>query len=376
MKKKEDEFATTADVSALDTGTAEKPKKGLKQKINDVVSLADTVNNVGGVVTEFYADWIKPIYDNRAQIRRRLNAISTAVSVIFFLLYVPFLLFSKVADGLSLGWETALYVCVGVYAGTLVILLAVNFASRSVTSTETAKRRKSASKVILFFVRIASVAMGITAIAISSGESSPLNVVALIFAIVSLIFAVFPLVTGSTIGFIRWLISPAKIKRSFSFVLLEWYQITISDGKTKEDKAAKKSVKRYIEEIRAIIDGVYLPRLGKRSVRSVDTEDVMETLAELSDESRLLGEWIFFSMFAYAEKCGYVGENPVADMELLDDLGKLHVEKKKQSKEPKSSKNVFVRLFSRKSEKTTVPDATVPDDTATEELSPSEDEND
>lgn len=351
MKKKEDEFATTADVAALDTEVEEKPKKGFKQKLDDVFGFMDTAKNIGDTVNEFYGDWIKPIYDNRMQISRRLSAISTAVSVIFFILYVPFLLFSKVADGLSLGWETALYVCIGVYAGTLVILLAVNIASRSVTSTETAKKRKSASKIILFLVRIASVAMGITAIAISSGESSPLNTVALIFAIVSLIFAIFPLLTGGAIGFFKWLISPAKIRRSFSFILLEWYQTVISEGKTKADKAAKKSVKKYIEGIRAIIDGVYLPRLGKCSVRSVETEDVMETLAELSEESRPLGEWIFFAMFAYAEECGYVTENPVADMELLDDLSKFRPEKKQPPKEKTKSKNVFVRLFGRKRDK-------------------------
>ena len=191
-------------------------KKQSKQSpIKMIDGWVNTAKNISGQVSEIYNDWVKPIRDNWTQIKRRLSLVTTIISIIFFILYVPFLLFSKISKDLSLGWDVALYVCIGVYIATVLSLLIVTLASGNSTSTAMEKRRKQVSKIILLVLRLASLAMGITALIISAMEGSAdhqsavVDTIAIIFAVMSIIFTSFPLVFGGIGGFVKWLISPA-----------------------------------------------------------------------------------------------------------------------------------------------------------------------
>lgn len=319
-------------------------KKGIISTIGDAVGVAKGLKSS---VDEIYGTWIKPIMDNRAQIKRRWNGLVTAVSVIFFLVYVPILLFNRIYKGLSLGWDIALYVCIGVYIAMLVTLITVTVASDNSTSTEAAKRRKKAAKIILFIVRLASLAMAITAICISgNGKSNALDTIALVFATVSLVFSALALVFGGAVGFFKWLISPAKMRYKFSFVAFEWMQ-SVDEGKREQSRAVKKSYSKNRERIAACLDSYLLPAFGKAYIDTVDADKLVYVLGNLPDEDRNLTGWVIKDLFDYALGCGYVKENPCDGLELECDV----VQEKPPKPEGEGAFNKLTSIFRRRTGK-------------------------
>lgn len=357
-KKAKDEAAVTA-VAPVQSVGAERPsdeefneikpakKKGFLRSIPDIV---DTAKGLKTSVDEIYGTWIKPIMDNRVQIKRRWNALVTAISVIFFLLYVPILLFSKIAKGLSLGWDIALYTCIGVYLLAVIVMIIITVASGRSTNTETSKRWRKASSLILFIVRLASLAISITAIIISgNGESTALDAILMVLAIVSIVFTTLSLIFGGAVGFVKWLISPAKIKRTFSFVLLEWYQI-LSDvnSKDKNFKSAKKISKKYIGEVSRVINDGLIPALGKKYIHTIDEEDLSELLASVQPEEKPLVGWVLSNAFEYAVNCGYVSANPCAAMEMDTDISAFKPAKAVKDDARPSASERFLSIFRKK----------------------------
>ena len=355
MKKKVTEetavaLAPVKDEAETEEETLEKkqPKQSL---IKTITGAVDTAKSMSNFATEVYNDWIKPIRDNWPQIKRRMSVITTLISIVFFILYVPFLLFSKLSKDLSLGWDVALYGCIGVYIVTVIALLVVTFASGSSTSVAMEKKRKKISKIILFVVRIASLAIGITALIISAMAGSTdkhgavLDTIAIIFAVMSIIFTAFPLIFGGIGGFAKWLISPAKMKFSFSFVVLEWYQSFTSNQML--EKNIKKLAKRYGERIGGCIDKYFLPVYGKKYIKSVDDHAIVKLLDGVPIEDLNMCEWITKRVFDFAEECGYVDINPCDKLELYGDItreGKAKKQTVSTSSENKSS--VMNKLFS------------------------------
>lgn len=303
--------------------------------------LLDTAKGGVDTINEFYTSWIKPIYDNRAQIMRRLNAVSTAISIIFFLMYIPFLLFGKLYKDLALGWDIALYACIGVYLLTLLVLLIVTVASGRINTTAMAKRRKKTSKIILLIVRIASLAIAITALVISSangtedGRGAVADTIAIVFAVMSIIFSAMPILFGGLGGFVKWLISPAKAKYKFNFVALEWYSSLSSEKQV--NKNLKRAVRRYGERFSLLMDNYFLPALGKRMIDTVDRVALTKLLDGIPDEDLNLAEWMIKEIFDYAEECGYIKINPCGEMELEGDIGLENKSKKKTAEEEKPS---------------------------------------
>lgn len=345
-KEQNDETAVTVtEIVEAEENTKESKESNLKK----ILGFIDTAKMAGNSATEFYNRWIKPVYDNRAQIKRRLNAISTAISLIFFVIYIPILLFGKIADDLSLGRMVALYVCVGIYATTILALLIVTLATGKSTSTKMAKKRKKVGRIVLFVVRLASVAISITALVISGeGESSALNTLAMVVAIISIIFSLLPILFGSIGGFFLWLISPAKIKRNFAFVALEWNQM-MQDTEKLTDKKLKRAIKKYGDRINACLDQYLLPHMGKKYIKSVGGDLIKRTLEEVPEDERNLVEWVVKAIFKYAEECGYVENNPCAQLELQGDI--VFEEKPKRVANTSDKNGVlgrFASLFKRK----------------------------
>ncbi len=351
MKKKIIEETAVADAAADEAVNEKEEKKSKVGFFGTIGAAGDLLNKFKDdylpSVMEFYNHWIKPVYDNREQIKRRLNTISTAISLIFFIIYVPLLLFGKLADGLGLGWDIALYVCTGVYAVTMIALLIVTLVSGKSASTESAKRRKLLYRIVLIIVRVASVAVGITAIVISgNGKDGALDTIAMVVAIVSIIFSLLPLIFGSITGFFRWLISPAKIKRNFSFVALEWDQ-AFKDGAKALNKSLKRAVERYSGRIDFCLDTYLLPELGKKRIRAVDGDTLLDVLSTVPDEDRNITEWIVKQTFGYAEDCGYVEADPCRGLELKGDIElEAKLQKRSAAEEKKKARKGF--LFKRK----------------------------
>ncbi len=343
MKRKKEEEAIT-EVLSEDEEVEERtltPKPKKKTSISEFITTAKSGIDT---VQEFYGDWIKPIHDNWPQIKRRCNLISTVVSIIFFLLYVPFVLFGKISDGLSLGWDIALYVCIGVYAITIITMVTVTVLTNRSNTVEVAKKRKRAAKIILTVVRLASIAVGITAVVLAGNDGgSAFDIVALILAIVSIIFSALPLIFGGALGFFKWLISPAVIKRRFSFVLLEWYELVNSaENKDERFKIIKKALKKHTDDVGRIIDGTLIPSLGNIYIRSIDGKDIVSLISTLYDYDGYLSALIIKNTFDYALGCGYVSVNPCDEPEVEELFAQIEASGKESTE---NGKSWFARFF-------------------------------
>lgn len=353
---KKNEVEETAITTVADETEEEKDSKQSKLSFSKRFSgFLDTAKGGIDTINEFYTSWIKPVYDNRAQISRRLSMVSTIISIIFFMLYVPFLLFSKLSKDLSLGVDIALYVCIGVYVVTIIALLFVTFSSGKSTSTTMAKRHKQTRKIVLLIVRLASLAIGISALIISAASGSAdsktatLDTIAIIFAVMSIIFSSLPLVFGGMAGFFRWLISPARAKYKFSFVILEWYQSLTSDKII--SKALKRAVKKYGERIGLLIDKYFLPQLGKKQIKSIDRAALIKLLDSIPEEDLNIAEWVTKETFDYADECGYIDVNPCKQLELGGNIELEGKAKKSTESAEGKQKGKFAALFTRKRNK-------------------------
>ncbi len=348
MRKKEtDETAVTAVTEVNDEKneelSAEKSERQTRQTLFKTIS---GVMNFIPTVQDAYTSWIKPVYDNRAQIARRLNAVSTAISIIFFMLYIPFLLMGKLYKDLSLGLDVAIYVCIGVYIATLFALFIVTLVSGKSSSTEMAKKHKKTRKIVLLVVRLASLAIAITALVISAthGNKSTIgatfDTVAIVFAVMSIIFTGLPLIFGGVAGFFRWLISPAKVKYRFSFVAIEWYQSLTSEQQL--NKAIRRAARKYGERMRVLLDDYFLPAIGKKYMYAVDCAALLKLLDSVPAEERNIAEWMTKEIFDYAEECGYVRINPCKDLELEGDID-LEGKNKKAAEDKRKRPSIFNR---------------------------------
>ncbi|MGN0807064.1 MAG: hypothetical protein ACI4MN_01270 [Candidatus Coproplasma sp.] len=324
----------------------EKQDKSKKSSVKKVVDAIDVAKNAyTDVVEPFYVSWIKPIRDNWPQIKRRWNALVTIVSIVFFLLYVPMLLFTKIANGLSLGWDIALYVCLGVYVVSFIIMIAVYIASSKSASTKASKRRKRAFKVIMLVLRIASVALSITAIAVSGvSEYIVLDTILLVIAITSIVFTSLSLVFDGLIGFIKWLVSPAKKRRKFSFVAFEWKQ-ALDEGRREQNKKAKKAYDKNSARVAECLDNHLLPFFGKAYIDAIDGNNIKSFLETLPEDDKNVCEWVFKDMFEYAVICNYIKKNPCKGLGLSGDIAK---EKPPKRKKEGGRLSRFKSLFKRK----------------------------
>lgn len=339
----------------IDSKQQEKKKPNMKQIVGTVVDVIDVGKDAYKKwVDPIIMNYIKPIFDNRAHIKRRWGMLVTTISVIFFLLYVPILLFSKIAKGLSLGWDIALYVCIGVFVASVIVMVIILTISGRSTNTKTAKRCRKASSIILFVVRIASVALSITAICISgNGKSSALDTILLVLAIVSIVFTAISLIFGGIVGFFKWLISPPKIKYRFSLVALEWKQ-RVDEGKREQSKAVKRSYYKNRDKVEACLDNYLLPTFGKTYINLIDGEKLMAMMDNIPEEDKNLTEWIVKEIFSYAKTCGYLSADPCDGLALEGDV--------LQEKPPKQENdNVLGRLASFFKKKNSAKDDNVED---------------
>lgn len=272
---------------------------------------------------------LKSVYANRAQIKRRLNFVGTIGSICFTLLYVAFMIFSGITKITSLASQVIIYTIIGIYAALTIAVIVFSLVASRSSTTKNVKKKNNTLKILRYVTRIVSLIMGITAVVISAvsgaddSMSIALNTVATIVSVVFVIFSALPLIFGGFGGLARWLLSPTKIKRRFSFVVLEWYQLLISDNGN--HKTIKKVSKEYVEDIGRIVDGNLLPALGRKYIQTITVSNIYAALELVSEEDKAVTEGVLKNVFSYAEECGYVNVNPCKDMNLA---GSIEVEEK------------------------------------------------
>ncbi len=279
---------------------------------------------------------VKSVYSNRAQIIRRLNMFSTVLSAVFTFLYVMFMAFSGVMKIASYASQVVAYSIIGVHVVLTIALITVSLVWGSSATTKNVKRKNQIMRIFRFVVRVASLAMGISAVVMTmvSGTGDIISVamdtVALIISIVFVIFSILPLIFGGFAGLARWLMSPTKVKLTFSFVVLEWYQLLTSESAT--SKTIQKVSKTYMDDISKCVDGYLLPVLGKRKLSSINANHIFAVVDRAPEEDRSVVEGVLKNVFSYALECGYIVVDPCRSMNLE---GSIEVEKKKAKKAKK-----------------------------------------
>lgn len=292
--------------------TDEEEKTVIRHKINaeETFTLAKDVYDLRCV--------IKNIYANRAVILRRLNIITMTFSLLFTLLYVGYMLGTGLFGKLSLGGEIASFVLLGVYAAVFATLIIVALCG-SHAHAKNVRTVKRALKIIRLIVRLLSIVITVAALVSATdsayaAQSVALNVVLIIFSVLSLLVQLLALLCGGTVRLARWLLSPVKIKYRFPVVAVEWYGlVTAGDDKM---QSVKKVSKKYVDSTGKCLDGYIIPSFGNKYITSIKPAAVLAVAEAAPEEEKRLTEGVLKSVFAYAEECGYIAENPCRDLDL------------------------------------------------------------
>lgn len=286
--------------------------------------------------------FIKNLYGNRAVIARRLNLFSLILSLIYTVLYVAYIMFSGIIDKLNTGGTITFYVALSVYAAVFIIII-IGTACGATAKTKSMKLIRKILAISRLVVRLLSLALTITALAVVMQGSDfttthiAIDISMMIFSIFCLIIAIIPLIAGGIAKLVRWLLSPVKIKSRFSAVALEWYELIVSDDEGK--KPVKKISQKYHDDIGRCLDNYLIPLLGKKYVNNIKPVAILRA-AHGAQSDKYLVEGILKSIFAYATECGYVTFDPCKDLEFE---GNIEEEEKPKTK----IKEKFLKLGSK-----------------------------
>lgn len=298
MDKKQNENQTEEQVNIRHTITAE-----------ETFTLAKDVFDI--------RCFIKNVYANRAVIGRRLNIITLTISTVFMLLYSAYVLYIGLKNTLGLELRIVLYVMLGAYAAMFIVIITVSALGGRAGTKGVIKVKKTLS-VFTLLIRLLAVAISITAIVLSSSEGNVafsnvvVNVLIMVFSIITIIVQVLPMIFGGTGKLVRWLLSPVKIKCRFSKVILEWYELAVS-GNAKGG-AVKKVSSKYFEHIGTLIDTYLIPALGKKYINSIKPVALLNVVGRASEEDKPVLEGVLKNVFSYAAECGYVTFDPCKDL--------------------------------------------------------------
>lgn len=262
---------------------------------------------------------IKKIYANRAQIGRRLNILSLAFSLAFTAAYVALILYLGITNHLSQGWQIAVYVILGVYAVLVAAMAACSLALGRGT-VKTFRRNGKILKIFRYLVRVASLVMSIIAlsVAFSRGGADALGLavraVIVVVSVISIIIALIPLIFGGLGGLARWLLSPTKVNKRFSAVVLEWYGCATAPSSN--FISTQRIEKSRLEDIGRCVDAYILPSLGRRKLGGIDTNRIFAAIQDAPQADRPTVEGVLKNIFDYAVECKYIAVNPCDDLGL------------------------------------------------------------
>ena len=297
MDKKQNEQQTEEQVNVRHTITAE-----------ETFTLAKDIFDI--------RCFIKNVYSNRAVIARRLNILTLTVSTVFMLLYSAYVLFTGLTRKLGFEFQIVLYCLLAAYVVLFVVLITISVLG-SKAGTKVVIKVKRTITVVKLLVRLLSIAISITAIVLSRSDDTAaanvaVDILIIVFSVITVIVQLFPLLFGGTGKLVRWLLSPVKVKCRFSKVILEWYELAVS-GNAKSG-AVKKVSKKYFENIGTQIDTYLIPALGNKYINSIKPAAILNVVDKATEEDRPVLEGILKNVFSYAAECGYVTFDPCKDL--------------------------------------------------------------
>lgn len=269
---------------------------------------------------------IKNVYANRAVIARRVNVVTLCVSTVFTLLYVTFVFISAFYDKIALKSEILVYSIAGAYFAVAIFLTIFALLSSRQT-TKSLKRFSVTLKIIRIIARLLSLSMSVLAIyySVSGGVAAlpaAVDIVVVILSIFTIIVQLVPMLFGGLGKYVRWLLSPVKLKQRFSGVLLEWYQLAITGTPL---KGAKNRIdKKHYDAIGRIIDGTLVPALGKKYITSIKSPALLNLVENSPAEDRPVLEGVLKSVFSYAAECGYITFDPCRDLNFSGSVEEPH----------------------------------------------------
>ena len=286
-----------------------------EKKIRHTISAEETFTLAKDVFD--IRTFIKNAYKNRAVIARRINVITLCVSMVYTLLYASYVLYRALSNTITHSQQIFIYSFFGVYAAVLIALLII-FPLSSRATTKNLKRYSLTLRIIRLIIKLLSIAMSISAIVISvsnGGSSShiALDITVIVLSIISMIVMSLPMFFGGIGKFVRWLLSPVKAKHRFSVVVMEWYELAITDGKPAKGARAKVAKKHY-GAIDRLIDEILIPALGKKYITTIKSATLLSLAESCPQDDRPVLEGVLKSVFAYAAECGYVVFNPCRDL--------------------------------------------------------------
>lgn len=276
--------------------------------------------------------FIKNVYANRAVIARRVNVITLSISAVFTLLYCAYLIFSGLYSKLSLDLGITAIVLVSAYAAFVLILLIIFICSFR-AKAKNVRRFSRALAVFRLLTRLISVVVSVLAIALTviggsyAAANIAVDIIIVLLSVFTLVMQLFPLIFGGLAKFVRWLLSPVKIKHRFSVVALEWYELSSEKSDKKSDKKEKPSKghrvhRKYRDKVGELLDKSLLPALGQEYVFKIKPARILEYVDGVPEEDKFLAEGVLKSVFAYAAECGYVAFDPCRDLSFEGDIEK------------------------------------------------------
>lgn len=312
MKQKQQEIGETPSAPADSVGEPGREVREIRHTISseETFTLAKDIYDLRCV--------IKKIYANRAQIGRRLNIVSLAFSLAFTAAYAALVLYLGIAGDLSAGAVTAVYVILGAYAALFVAMAVCSLALGRGT-VKTYRRNGRILKIFRFLVRVASLAMSIAALAVSFSQGGDVlglavRTVVAVVSVVSIILALIPIIFGGLGGLARWLLSPTKVNKRFSAVVLEWYGFAAAPAS--DFVSTQKIEKSRLDDICRCVDGHILPVLGRRKLGGIDANKIFAAVQNAPQADRATVEGTLKNIFDYAVECNYIAVNPCSDLGL------------------------------------------------------------
>lgn len=285
-----------------------------EKKIRHTISAEETFTLAKDVFD--MRTFIKNAYKNRAIIARRVNIVTLAVSMVFTLLYTAFMLYRTIGKTVSFGTGVAIYIIIGTHI-LMAALLITFFVLSLHATTKSLKKFSLALKITRIAVKLLSLAVSVSAIVIAaSGEGGKIDlaidIALIVLSVIVMIVQLIPMFFGGIIKFVRWLLSPVKIKYRFSAVILEWYKL-ITSGETAKGSRTRVARKHY-EHIGTLIDEVLVPTLGEKKINTIKPVMLINLAENCPEADRPVLEGILKSVFAYAAECGYVAFDPCRDL--------------------------------------------------------------
>ncbi len=333
------------EAAAAATDEEELPSKGIRRLFDKFKNIKSGLSQVSDVM-----DFVNDFKKNKYHVKRRLNLIFLALSLIFAVLSGLNFVFSGTLDRVGAAWDITVYALLGLYALTLVGIGVAEMLYRRNVTVQTTKAYNKALTVFLRIVRTISLIMSAVTFAVTlivgdlTGKALAMNIIVRVFSVIMFIISLSSSISKIFVKFIVWLKSPVN-KRQFRFVATEWYCKVSSDSKSnKAVKSVKKVKESRIEGAQRAIDEYLLKSLGKKYMDKIKASDIAAAVEQAPPYDRDDVEGTVKNIFEYAQEMKIIVDNPCDELAFSGDLGK----KPRKPVEENGATDLLKKFFGKK----------------------------